>query len=770
MSELTNDVWVKFDYVNIAIVFRKKYVVKINKIKNNNVNNVDRRMDAREFDELLTPESQKRRRFRFNYMLTDYNAPDISLAAGLYLKLLMHIGKSDLIDKWSLEYVFFDMKLAKELSDMAFLCGEALDKDWRLLVHITRLQDYRPDLDFEALLEAGINWVTPKMHTFDDSEELFYEEFKKSVYTVFNNINSAKNVENSVSDWLNDRTKWGGTGASFSDEGVTDKGFNKTKWNFAWNNGLAALKHLYWRKRKQMASMFIKREATKSRGVVGSDMATYLKMKYISDNWLTSYFFEDDRSTLWMTTEQRIRFWERMTIIKGWRMPLDQSGFDQNQTLKQVLIVLDVLIDKASTFAVGENRDDLINSVMLLRYSLDGGQMVIKKNEAVKKLEIKNGVMSGWYWTAFMDTILNLATLETAKKWCAVHGLPVNITSFCAQGDDDHLEMPTKKECVMLWLAYQNFGFDVNPSKFYISRTRDEFLRKSISNGRTDGYPARSILSLLWRNPVGDADAVGRQRLDSILTRWKLLSDRLDVQFLEEWAMSDMLGSIDGIPATIIYKWLHTPRTYSGGGVKPWSRDWYNITDSKEIKTRRYENQSVKEFISYHQVTDYSELIYDYVATTLKEKKKKPQYERAIARSIQQFQQRKKTIVQGIKIPRPAWTTGSQTVYNIVKDDEYLLMHTRNGKYYLQWLNGFSNKMKMAITTEEGAVGPFIKGKSLEYTSSIASFYTGSILQLIRNSKGGYNYYKEVLLYLENNLFLTIKPKTFLDKDYAIAE
>lgn len=751
-SELRSDEVRKlFNYSNLANEFLSSYRKKINKIKNKIGDIEKKKIDIKIVESRLSKESSRRRRFRYDGIVIDYDNDEVTIAANLYLKVLTSIGLYRLIIDWSLEYVFYDLILVKELSDKMFLCGDYLSEHWRFIVHINRLTDYKPNLDFEALTKLAQYWTTHKVHTYDGDEELFYQKFAESVDNVLYNINSPKQVDQSVEQWLSNRLNWGGTGSAFSDIGKTDKEYDKTKWNFAWNNTDAQLKHLFWRKRKQLVMIFIKREATKSRGVAGADMATYLKMKYISDNWLDSYFSQDTRSTLWMSAEQRVKFWEGMTDIRGWRMPLDQSSFDQNQTKRQVLIIMDVLIQRAKLWAGGEFRDDLLNTMDLLRYSLDGGKMIVRQNDLVQKFEIDNGVMSGWYWTAFFDTIINLATFDMSKNWVEENFGKINITSFCAQGDDDHIQTDNKEDCIALWMAYNNFGFDVNPSKFYISNNRDEFLRKSVTRGAVDGYPARTILSILWRNPVGDEDSVGRQRLDSIVMRWKLLSDRLGVAFLEDWALKDMKGSIKGINLDDLKRWLHTPRTLSGAGLKPWTDDYVQISDSNELKDGKYDTLAVRDMIHSSEITEYEGEFKSWVRSTLRDKKQR-MFSQATARSVAPIIESKVLLTKrSYKMPRPNWVTGSPTIYSITKDIEYFKKNVINHLSYLDWLSGFSKNLQNEIINDIRLVGPLISRLSIEYTSTKVQELLPSVLLKLRNSKGGVRFFKEIQLYIENN-------------------
>lgn len=752
-----------FNYTVISEKAKKKFKKEIERIKKERKGKHEL-TTVMEEENRLAKDSEVRRRYRFEEEgIVRYAEPDVSIAVALYMQGLKDAGRGRLILAYELDWLFYDYDLLKEFSDVSFRCGEFFDPDWRYMVHLTRLRDFRPSLKFEELLQLGKEWVTPKVHTWDGDEERFYKEFTLAVTNVIfekeNQVESNKTAE----DWLMERVNWGGPGSSFSDEGDIDKEYKKTKWNFAWNASDSQLRHLFWRKRKQRAKLFVKREPTKARGVVGSDMMTYLRMKYISDVFLTKYFSADMRSTLWMTGTQRMTFWENLTEFKGWRMPLDQSSFDQMQSLRMVKITLKVLRQCALKNLVGGARKDVDAVFEMLEYSLDGGEMLVQEGDEKAHLEIKNGILSGWFWTALLDTILNLAVFQMARKWVAESGHITKLYSMCAQGDDDQMEFKNKEDCIFLYLAYEAFGFLVNPSKFYISRTRDEFLRKSITPGAVDGYPARSILSILWRNPVGDEDAVGRQRLDSCLMRWKLYSDRLGIELQVKKMMQDMTGSVKGISRDVIINWVRTPRSYGGGGYRV-SSNWVSISDSIEVNKDVASTRGMAWLVDrFGNEGKFGK----FVETTLTKKKKK-EFTGVEFKKLSYELPEKISFSGKYKYPKLKWISGSPIIYSILEDTEYIKENTANWQSYLSWYEGFSHSVQKCIDSDDLVTGPFMMGYSIEYVSLKVKQVAGRLLQRLRNSQGGVGLLKRMRLYLELN-FMAISG-AFLTKLRRIRE
>jgi hypothetical protein len=541
---------------------------------------LDRNHDGQDVIEQLAPWSRNRLRYRerSTKIIYDKNDPARSLGYALYRNALEAVGKKGLIEEFNLDNVVFNVQLAKQVSEYAKKGGPAVSKDWRYLVDVHRLGDYleyKSDVDFEDEIRQ---WVgVKKMRYWDGNEEMWYQEFEKATMRVLFREGVSPQNNMSLETFFNNGDLWATSGSGYEPdvdrmivydvEKRSDLKVKKNKWSVRWQLSARDARKLMFKKRKQMCKAVQKSETGKVRAVISSDMSLYLKMTYIS-TFLDQIFKKRKDSTLWMTDQDRDELWQKMKPDGSWRMPIDQSSFDQNTTLRTVMIVVKCLRKLLVHFIHDSEAIAQILEIMdLIEYSIDGGFVIIGE----KKIHIINGILSGWRWTAMLDTIVNLAELEMAIKFVQVMtGRRPKLLDFCAQGDDDWLKCERYADCAAIWLAYESFGLEVNPGKFFVALDRDEFLRRVYDRGKVTGYPARSITSIVFRSPLGDLETVGAGRIRESLTRWKLFADRMDrsfkSSFFERNWLIDSVQAVKGISVDIIKRWLETDPVSGGLG------------------------------------------------------------------------------------------------------------------------------------------------------------------------------------------------------------
>ncbi len=343
----------------------------------------------------------------------------------------------------------------------------------------------------------------------------------------------------------------------------------------------------------ERAKMVVKRETKKARLIASASLEVYLMMDYISTTALDQIFSGAELSTLFMSSQQLVEFWARTARFEDGaiRMPLDQSAFDQNQTKRMIQVTLEymrtVYIDHTVPKAGSESItvwDNIIRAV--------GEGSIYVNNRVTPYL---NGVLSGWRWTALLDTIINAATLEAAA-----YVEDVELQYYNSQGDDLQTRWSDYLSACRVWSTIQRWGFIVNPNKFFISPNRDEYLRKVVTPLVVDGYPARAVNALVYRNPVNMAPPPGRSRLAEMLSQWLLLVNRLGLSLSElQYIWEGDLSSANRMePEDVVY-WVHTPKSYGGGGIQPYiPKDKWRET-STEVITYTYSSVAVTEQWAY---------------------------------------------------------------------------------------------------------------------------------------------------------------------------
>lgn len=754
VSPLLSQVFNEFNYTMISA--KETKLIKQMIAKNKNTYHIVYK-SVHELDAMLPKESQSRRRYRPRLNCILYNSPEVSLAVALYKNLLIQTGNHTVISEFDWDFIFFDDVLVKKISDTAFRCREHFSPNWRYFVHINRLKDYVLDMSFDELYKVTVDWFTPKEHTYNGSTALFEQHYRDAIKKVLRQTPDRHiDATLTIKQFCQNPVLWGADGSVFT-RNRADVIFDgnkvaRTKWSWAWATSANVVERILTTPDFQRAKVFIKREPAKPRAVVGSDINTYLKMKYLSLAALDNLFRGDPRSPIWMGVNKKTKMWEDLMVFKGYRMPVDQSSFDQQQTLNTVLITIEELANYCDQVIVGEAKEDVMFMFDIVLKALSGGEVLVDKDGIKKTVQIRNGVLSGWYWTALIDTLINLATAEVVKLWVLEKGLPYNLHHLFAQGDDDDYEFSDKISAISTWLGYVSMGYQVNPSKFYISINSDEFLRKAISPDKITGYPARSILSILWRNPVGDPDAVGRARLDSILTRWKLFFDRCNSHIILNILYHDMVGAVK-IKRQDIIDWVHTPRSFGGGGVPMVGNRWVDISDSYKETSGTLDYASVPAVVEQDKMYGHKKEWYNFLISTLN--LKKGNFTKVEVKTIPiEFATGYNFVGESIFIQR-RWKPGYfETVFSIIKDEEYLKEGLYDYEYYSNWLSGFSKSMQDYLLYDKVKIPPtVVEGFSIEYISAKFNDYIGRLLQKLRNSGGSKNLFRRLLLYSETRLF-----------------
>jgi hypothetical protein len=148
---------------------------------------------------------------------------------------------------------------------------------------------------------------------------------------------------------------------------------------------------------------------------------------------------------------------------RTWKVPLDQGGFDQHQS-KAVIAVTLYTIGRHLVSHVPEIEPvwaALWDSLFVHGACVSAGDW---------KEEWRNGLPSGWRWTAVLDTILNVTSFRAI--WRIVNARlgysPCEVSNFYAQGDDVIFSHPDLAVIQMIIDTFGQLGYEVHPLKTYI--------------------------------------------------------------------------------------------------------------------------------------------------------------------------------------------------------------------------------------------------------------------------------------------------------------
>jgi len=275
-----------------------------------------------------------------------------------------------------------------------------------------------------------------------------------------------------------------------------------------------------------------------------------------------------------------IEMWEHLadkcSDFNSIKIPLDQSHFDWQQNMRMIEAFCDVTKEFIQDRADGPHVHELLDMMDRIKIGLThpgskvtlGDKNMKGKNAYYVEIDVKGGVLSGWRWTALMDTVFNWGEMYCAKTLLRQQGMGTVTSNVIAQGDDDAVETPGAGQAAGLVEAYRVMNFEVNPSKFFVDWVRDEYLRQVAEPGLVSGYLIRGVNSILWRNPSSKDPPGGMLRAKEQLKAWNLVIGRgADESVALRMMKRDISRGNGDLPLDVVEALLYTPTTVGGLGL-----------------------------------------------------------------------------------------------------------------------------------------------------------------------------------------------------------
>lgn len=504
------------------------------------------------------------------------NCP-LSLSWHFYKTELVKKGKGNLIDKYRLDEAIYSQDELKEISNCVFYEG---GEDYEYLVGIDTLYGWEKIVDDDLIISKMKAWVNNDLKpNFEGSETAFNQRFREKVRETLRWRSNKMPMTTTARDFCTNIVSEGTTGSAYDPENnrtnikVIDPEndvkvkFKKTKYTKSAALSVSNKMRRLFKKKKQRARVSHKVEfAPKVRIIVSSDYDTTLKMRFI-DEWLTPWLNGLDKSTLFQTKSQTYQMWRKFAENGVYyNVPIDQSQFDHHATKTMVLIMLDEIKQLIQDYAT--NNTELLDVMDSIVYALDGGEITYTTSDGkIVTLKYESGILSGWQWTALLDTIANIAEFGVMCDLAEKNKIKMEVKQFNAQGDDGLVKLTTPVACLALITAYNQCGFEVHPRKTFISRRHNEYLRKYSKNNEVNGYPARMVTKLLWLYPGDLLPITEIEKLTTTLSKWKMFNERMrgDTQSLLRYIRSEYTAL--KIPVAIYEDYLRISQTRGGAGL-----------------------------------------------------------------------------------------------------------------------------------------------------------------------------------------------------------
>lgn len=463
------------------------------------------------------------------------------------------------------------MRLLKELAEISKKYGYLFSDRWEMFVDLHLLQDYLPSADISDFADDVKKWVTHEYkHTLQGSEERFYQEYAQGIDVFLSRqIRPFTKPVLTPEQWISDPMRWAKPGSSDGKrlkvvlpDGRILKS-RKSKWATACAITYEEALAMFYSNTKQTNGAIQKRELGKVRAVLMGDFNNYLRMSYVS-YWMESVLMHHPNTSLWYSGEELVALWERMehqTLNDSVKCPIDESKNDHHISSRMIAVILERIEHFVDTYAPKGMKFGLMSAMRLIRYSLDGGTVTVGK----QTIPVQNGLLSGWRWTAVMNTFSMGGKVEMYRKYIQAKVGYDPVVSYTVQGDDVQCVCPNYSSAIAMVAAYDETGFDVNPGKTFVDTKRDEYLRQVARPGLVTGYPARAIPSLVFRNPVTRELARGEERIKEMVTTWNTIAARLG--YMPRRQMIKDIAQSNKLPHEVVENILGTPAAVGGVGL-----------------------------------------------------------------------------------------------------------------------------------------------------------------------------------------------------------
>lgn len=415
-----------------------------------------------------------------------------------------------------------------------------------LLVDLHTLYGYAPKFDdSDSLLISEVtSWVQDLEPKNDHLLKMFHDLYDSHVNNLFDSRVSSPDSDVPVMDedfFVKNRWIYAtqGTGSNSSIKPDIYKDLDqslKTKTTLAYTFTDQQMYDLLFTSIETTPAAFIKAdEVVKLRAVISADEALTVKMlaalEYMKHTLDLSQYTDALRpSAAW--SEKVYSKWDY--LYKAHKIPLaiDRSHFDwriyQFQYLKVLRILRKHLMKVARTSSERSTIDKLMSNIIL---DIVPKRIAIRlKDGTIKYVKYKNGLLSGWGMTLFLDTVISLVDYQTAKEMVKIlYDITIFEDDYKGKGDDQLIWVSSLRGIPELFSIYTGLGFEVNPGKFSIGKNV-EFLRMVQTpqkSGVVFAYPSRMVKSILYRKPGYSRDVGKTARMNATIATWTQYTRRL---------------------------------------------------------------------------------------------------------------------------------------------------------------------------------------------------------------------------------------------------
>lgn len=724
-----------------------------------------RKIDAEEAYEILkTKKPKPKSLYKVRGVINLYDENYLlSLNWAFYKSLIMKTKHANIIKKYKIEQRLHEYDMLKELSTYALNKGPEL-KGFHLLVGIDQLYGYNYAPDEKSIYEKVTDWVSKKfVPMYTGSEQEFKKRFARAVNNVLTVGKDTLEVPFTKEEFCSQIGLTGTSGSAYDyEKGGLEVGYGAHELKFSKNkyaksaalsteNKVARLTSI----KEPKAKVSIKVELfPKIRLIVSADYNMTLKMRYV-DTWLQKWMGGSELSTLWMSDEDRIKMWTDFCKQGDWNVPIDQSGFDHHVSKDMVMIMLSSILDLIKKRAIGTAKGELIEVMESILDNMPNttvqvdNKFVPGKTSGTTNVNWENGVLSGWQWTAFLDTLANIAEKIMAQEYLQEQGLPINFLMFNAQGDDQLTKFKYLYEGILYWAALSSMGFEIHVTKNFFSNKHNEYLRKYSTKEGMNGYPSRMVNSILWQYPGQAFERNKLSRMSGLKDKWLKISERLRISFAAVRNLFTRDAVKSGIDMKLVEIYLSMKKVNGGAElVAPYNNMKIVDEGGKLKKGIDVVGTGYRNFEAKFGAGQARELK-NWLLGTLNIQDSEIRGEEEIqVKKAPKMTNMKMTLDRDVKLTKPKIIRGVSPVTVVGDSDEVIDKYYPDARLYFEHTRAPRSWIKEWILGKVKVTAPILNGCSDETASMLIKPYVNSLYMsmLKKEMKGNENRWQSILV------------------------
>jgi hypothetical protein len=319
----------------------------------------------------------------------------------------------------------------------------------------------------------------------------------------------------------------------------------------------------------QVNVAIVKAELAKLRIAVSGDLATYLRMAWLTERLGGAYAQWTGSTTEEGFIQQTDRLISMLAALKGrWGLPFDFKGFDHQPTTDEIIAIVEWLFNGMRQNVPATRRAEVEAQMAIVLEGFRHAMLVVRTDDGVEELDVEGGLMSGLRWTTIIGNAWNSVVTLCVIKNLEAMGVRGAVLARWIRGDDSALVCPTWVDASIVAHAFSWVGAIGGAGKFSIWPENFEFLRQQIGPD-VSAYGVRLVAGYNQRKPWTSepwqpfATLTAQAEVRDSLVRRGYDRDAV-------WALWRETVTVVSRRKRLSRRWIALPREMGGLGLERW--------------------------------------------------------------------------------------------------------------------------------------------------------------------------------------------------------